>query len=243
MMKIIERILATVFIVSMLLVLIISSVEIAVYADYGYFEDEYEKYDVNNKSGIVNMEMDELIRVTREMMSYLRGNREDLVIYATIDGQTKEFFNDREKSHMADVRDIFVAALDVRVGALLMAALSFGNLFILLHWKDIKILLFRAYLWTIGVLAMFVSAIAVWACIDFTGAFYKFHALFFSDYEWLLDPYISRLINILPQGFFVDTAIRIVVIFIVLILIMGGLLLLAKKVKPGKRAEKIESPE
>ena len=40
MMKIIERILATVFIVSMLLVLIISSVEIAVYADYGYFEDE-----------------------------------------------------------------------------------------------------------------------------------------------------------------------------------------------------------
>ena len=75
------------------------------------------------------------------------------------------------------------------------------------------------------------GAIGIWAFVDFTGAFYKFHALFFSDYEWIFDARTSRLINILPEGFFVDTAIRIVVIFILFILIMGAILLLAKKVK------------
>ena len=78
---------------------------------------------------------------------------------------------------------------------------------------------------------LLIGALGIWAFVDFTGAFYKFHALFFSDYEWILDNDTSRLINILPEGFFVDTAIRIVVIFILFILIMGAILLLAKKVK------------
>ena len=135
---------------------------------------------------------------------------------------------------MADVRDLFVGALSVRWCAIGMAILSLVSLVMLLHWKDIKVLLFRAYLTTIGVLMAALSIIGVWACVDFTGAFYKFHALFFNDYEWILDTNTSRLINILPEGFFVDTAIRIVVIFIMFILIMGGVLLLLKKVKPKK---------
>lgn len=235
MMKVVERILAGILMTSLLIVLIISSVEIAVYSDYGYFEKEFKKYDVNNESGIVNMDMDELVGVTKEMMSYLRGNRDDLVIYAVIDGETKEFFNDREKSHMADVRDVFVAALHVRTGALLMSVISFVNLFLLMYWNDIKKLLFRAYLCAIGVLAAIVCALSIWAYIDFTGLFYKFHALFFSNYEWILDPDISRLVNIVPEGFFVDTAIRIVVIFILLIIIMGALLLFAKNINEKSR--------
>lgn len=230
-MKYIERILAGVFAVSLLLLLIISSVEVAVYADYGYFRKEFEKYDVNNPEGIVNMEMDELMSVTVKMMEYLRGDRDNLDIVAEIDGEQKEFFGEREKSHMADVRDIFVGALKVRWCAVGMAALAIINLFLLLNWKDIKVLLFRAYLAAIGGLMVMLGALGIWAYVDFTEVFYKFHALFFSDYEWILDINTSRLINILPEGFFVDTAIRIVVIFILFILIMGAILLLAKKVK------------
>ena len=234
-MKHVERALAGIFAISMLLVLIISAVEVAVYADYGYFRKEFSKYNVNRPEGIVNMEMDELVSVTKEMMRYLRGDREDLVIVAKIDGQYTEFFNEREKSHMADVRDIFVGALKVRWCAVGMAALSLSNLFLLLRWKDIKVILFRAYLAAIGGLAVALGALGIWAYVDFTEAFYKFHALFFSDYEWILDTRTSRLINILPEGFFVDTAIRIVVIFILLILIMGGVLLLLKKLNLTKQ--------
>ena len=234
-MKNVERILAVIFSISILLVLVISAVEVAVYADYGYFRKEFEKYDVNNPKGIVNMEMDELMNVTVKMMEYLRGDRENLDIVAKIGNEEMEFFGEREKSHMADVRDIFVGALKVRWYAVGMATLAIVNLFLLLRWKDIKVLLFRAYLATIGGLVVLLGALGIWAYVDFTEAFYKFHALFFSDYEWILDTRTSRLINILPEGFFVDTAIRIVVIFILFILIMGGVLLLLKKVNLTKQ--------
>ena len=234
-MKHVERYLAGVFMISVFLVLIISSVEIAVYTDYGFFEKEYKKYDVNNPKGIVNMEMDELISVTKNMMQYLRGNRENLDIIATIDGEEKEFFNTRDKSHMDDVRDLFVGALKVRWFAVGMATLALLSLMMLLYWDDIKVLLFRAYIATLLGLVGVIAALGIWAFIDFTGLFYKFHALFFSDYEWILDTSTSRLINILPEGFFVDTAIRIVVIFILITLIMGAVLLFVKNVNIRKR--------
>lgn len=231
MIKVIERFLAWALMLCLFLILIISAVEIAAYSDWGYYEEEFEKHNVIKDRGLMNIEMDDLMEVTKQMMSYLRGNRENLVIYAEIDGEVQEYFDERDKSHMVDVRNVFVAALDVRAGASLMAIIIFANLCVLMNFDAVKKLLFKAYLWTIGYLSVFITAIAVWAFIDFTGLFYKFHALFFSNYEWILDPKVSRLVNMVPEGFFIDIATRIVVIFIMLILIMGGLLLFAKKNK------------
>ncbi len=227
--KIIQGFLAWALMLCVFLVLIISAVEIAAYGSWDFYRDEYEKHKVITDEGLMNIEMDELIEVTKQMMSYLRGNREDLVIYAEIDGMEQEYFDERDKSHMVDVRDLFVGAIQIRRLAVLMCIIIFANLCLLLKLDAIKKLLFKAYIWTIGYLTAFIVAIAIWAFIDFTGLFYKFHALFFSNYEWLLDVNVSRLVNMVPEGFFVDIAIRIVVIFIILILIMGGILLFWKK--------------
>ena len=67
---------------------------------------EYAKYGVLND---VHMEMDDLLDVTDEMMAYLRGSREDLHVPTIVDGQPREFFNDREIAHMEDVRGLFWA--------------------------------------------------------------------------------------------------------------------------------------
>lgn len=64
---------------ALVLILAVSSVEIAAYSDFGFYEREYTKYNVNSPEGIVNMEMDELVRVTKEMMAYLRGDRKSVV--------------------------------------------------------------------------------------------------------------------------------------------------------------------
>lgn len=238
--RFIQGFLAWAMMLCMFLILIISAVEIAAYGDWEYYEKEFEKHDVIKEKGLMNIEMDDLIEVTKQMMSYLRGERENLIIYAEIDGKVQEYFDERDKSHMVDVRNVFVAALDVRALASVMAIILFINLCLLLSFDAVKKLLFKAYLWTIGYLSIFITAIAVWAVIDFKGLFYKFHALFFSNYEWILDQKVSRLVNMVPEGFFVDIATRIVVIFIMLILIMGGLLLFSMKkrmAKPGNRAE------
>lgn len=241
--KLIHCFLAWAFMVCIFLTMLISSVEIAAYSDWGFYEKEYIKHSVITDEGLMCIEMEELMNVTKQMMSYLRGNRDDLDIYAKIDGQVQEYFDDRDKSHMVDVRELFLGAIQIRRVAIIMAVLIFINLCLLLNLDAVKKILWKAFLWTIGYLSVIIAAIAVWATIDFTGVFYKFHALFFSNYEWILDINVSRLVNMVPEGFFVDIAIRIVVIFIMLILIMGGLLLFWKKAKPRNRMKNIYVPE
>ena len=92
------RIISAVSAFALIIILLISAVDIAAYSDYGYYEEEYNRLGVLNN---IPMEMDDLMDVTKEMMSYLRGNREDLVVITTIDGAQAEFFNDQEKIHMA----------------------------------------------------------------------------------------------------------------------------------------------
>ena len=80
---------------------------------------------------------------------------------------------------------------------------------------------------------MWAAAIVIVAAalVDFTAVFYMFHYIFFDNLAWQLDGEISRLINMLPEGFFVDIAIRIGVIYILSNLII---LALAFFIKRGK---------
>ena len=47
-----------------------------------------------------------------------------------------------------------------------------------------------------------------------------FHHLFFDNDLWILDPAKDNLINLLPEGFFSDTAFRIGEIFLLMELAM-----------------------
>ena len=56
----------------------------------------------------LNMEMPDVMYVTKEMMSFLRGDRENLIVETKVNGETREFFNEDEISHMEDVKKLFV---------------------------------------------------------------------------------------------------------------------------------------
>ena len=142
--KFIQGFLAWALMVCIFLVLLISAVEIAAYGDWGFYEREYEKHNVITDKGLMNIEMDDLMNVTKQMMSYLRGDRDDLVIYAEIDGQVQEYFDDRDKSHMVDLRDLFVGAIQVRRLAIIMGIAIMTNLCLLLKLDAVKKLLFKA---------------------------------------------------------------------------------------------------
>ena len=72
----------------------------------------------------------------------------------------------------------------------------------------------RGVEWTILCLAVIVTAITVAAYKDFVSVFYLMHCMLFNNNNWLLDESTSRLINMLPEGFFIDMGIRIAIIFI-----------------------------
>ena len=67
----------------LIVTLLITSVEAVTYWTPGYYEREYSKYNVTED---VHMEMDDLLDVTKEMMAYLQGNREDLHVPTIVDG-------------------------------------------------------------------------------------------------------------------------------------------------------------
>ena len=113
-MKAVHYVLGVLFTFCLMIVLLITSIEAVAYWTPGYYEKEYTKYHVLED---VHMEMDDLLDVTREMMAYLRGNREDLHVPTIVDGQPREFFNDREIAHMEDVRGLFIGGLHLRIGA------------------------------------------------------------------------------------------------------------------------------
>ena len=61
---------------------------------------------------------------------------------------------------------------------------------------------------------------------DFTKYFILFHHIFFTNDLWILDPATDMLINIVPEGFFMDTAARIALLFGSLSLVLFGVCLL-----------------
>ncbi len=188
----------------LMIILLITSVEAVAYWTPGYYEKEYTKYNV---LADVHMEMDDLLDVTTEMMAYLRGRRPDLHVPAIVDGQPREFFNDREIAHMEDVRGLFLGGLALRTSCIVIAAVC---LIVLVIMKaPLRKVLPRAICAGTGLFFLIICGLAAIIASDFSKYFIIFHHIFFNNDLWLLDPRTDLLINIVPEPFFMDTAARI----------------------------------
>ncbi len=194
--------------------LLITSVEAVCYWTPGYFQHQYEKYHVLDS--LPAMTMEDLLDVTDEMMDYLKGNREDLHVQTTMEGETREFFSEREIAHMEDVQGLFLAAIMLRRFCILFILLSLAV--IAATKGSIPDILPRAVF--LGTLLFFgiAAAIGLLVSTNFSKYFVVFHHIFFDNDLWILDPSVDMLINIVPEGFFRDTAMRIILLFGVLAL-------------------------
>lgn len=209
-MKTLNRIVVTICVIATLVTILLSSVEVAVYGSSSFFEKEYEKYSVLDS---VHMEMDDLMDVTNHLLNYMIGKEDNLVVETIINGQQREFFNDKEKTHMVDVRNLFIAGWNLRNICIAMMVIALLVLIFLNKKKTIKVLA-RGFLIITLVIAIISAILGVVISRDFTSAFITFHKILFPQNEfWILDPNTDLLINIVPEGFFVDMALRIGMIF------------------------------
>lgn len=207
-----------IFAICLMITLLITSVEAIVYWLPGYFEKEYAKYNVTEA---VDMTMEDLLDVTDEMMAYLRGNRADLHVDTTMSGVSREFFNEREIAHMEDVRGLFLDALTIRRGCLMVMALCLIILFLLK--SDFKRTFPRAVCIGTGVFFGVTAMLAGIISTNFSKYFIMFHHIFFTNDLWILNPQTDMLINIVPEGFFSDTVVYIAVTFFLCVLITFGI--------------------
>lgn len=210
-----------------MLIFLITAVEAVAYWTPGYYEKEYAKYGV--LEDLPEMTMEDLLDVTDEMMAFLRGDREDLHVFTQMGGEYREFFNQREIAHMEDVRTLFIGGLWLRRICIAVAAVCLGGVFFWNRRQDggdsssqSRSLLPRSL--CIGTGIFFAAALLIAAIIstNFSKYFVVFHHIFFSNDLWILDPRTDMLINIVPEPFFMDTALRIGIVFAVLAALFFG---------------------
>ena len=194
---------------SIIAALLITSFEIAMYSDFSVYQEEYEKYDVLSD---LDMTMDDVMYVTHEMMDYLRGNGDTLSVITTVEGREQDFFNEQDRFHMAEVRDLFIGGLNIRLGA--CAAVVLCIVFLLISRADIKKIIPRSYWIALGITGIAVALIGIAAVVDFNEVFVQFHHIFFDNDLWIFDPAEDYMIRMLPEGLFYDMVMRIGAIFV-----------------------------
>lgn len=200
---------------AVVVILLISSFQAAMYLDFGVYQREYEKYEVLDDLG---MEMDDVMYVTREMMAYLKGEREVLSVVTTVEGVEQDFFNEQDRLHMEDVQGLFLGGLALRRIGIAVLVLSLA--FLLICKADLRKILARSYQVTVCILGALILLLGNGIARNFNAVFTKFHELFFDNDLWLFDPAEDYMIRMLPEGLFFDMVIRIGILF------LGGLAVL-----------------
>ena len=120
------------------------SIWAAVYGDshYRFYKKEYQKYEVTED---LDMNIDHVMYVTEHMMNYLIGKEEKLSVVTTVEGKEQDFFNERDRMHMRDVRNLFLGGIKVG-GVCLIVAAAILTMF-KKREKDWKRLFFTNNLW------------------------------------------------------------------------------------------------
>ena len=210
-MKRADKILAIVAMFILIIALLLTSFQIAIYGDpeYKFYEKEYTKYNVTES---LNMEMEDVMIVTDHMMDYLIGREAELSIVTDVDGKEQDFFNEQDRLHMWDVQNLFLGGLKLRNILLIITA----AIVILLGVKkaELKILLPNAYTKAFLVFVGILVFLGIAFTIDFTKCFTVFHEIFFTNDLWLFDPRTDYMIRMLPEGFFADMVVRIILFFL-----------------------------
>ncbi|RKD26553.1 integral membrane protein TIGR01906 [Caminicella sporogenes DSM 14501] len=173
---------------------------------------EFDKYNIYKTT---KMNKEDISKVADKLISYMKGEINNLNITAKINGITDEVFGQREKQHMIDVQILFNRGFKLRKISFIVSLLSlFGITFLA---QDRKRELFKVLLWA-GIIPLILMIILfILLKINFYKYFTIFHKIFFTNDLWLLNPETDILIQMLPLGFFIDMCIRILTIFIVIL--------------------------
>lgn len=194
-----------ILIISLPVFLIFSSLHIAT-NDMNFFQNKYEEYNVTEVTGI---KLEGLMEVTKELMDYLKGDRDDILIYEEINGQARQVFMERELLHLEDVQLLFIKSYVVRNISAILSILAIIYLFLYSKKSLAKGLIFSSLI-PIGI--MIVLGIII--SINFYDSFTVFHKILFTNDLWLLNPKTEVLIQMYPLDFFKSISLRILIYFV-----------------------------
>lgn len=176
-----------------------------------FFAAQYVK---NGTDAATGMSFERLEDTTKMLLDYLNDDRDDLNMQAEKHGHMSRVFDQREITHMVDVKNLYAGAQ--------MAMYIFGGValavFAFLFWRQDR----RDFAKGQNTGFNFARILFVIICLSlgfiFTVGFdvfwTNFHKVFFTNDLWILDPAVSTMINMFPLEFFLALCSKILCVFI-----------------------------
>lgn len=232
-MKKLCKILIAVIMPLIMLLMIVLCVE-AFSGDRAWLRREYDKLDINWYTG---MSTDDQIRAFMQMVDYMKGDADSMDVTVTVNGEEMLMYNEREVSHMVDVRALYKKIMIAKWCVIGLAALTLVLSLIAFKGKAEKRELLRftakAAVISFACILLFVLVIALWAVIDFDSFWAVFHIVFLDLESSTFDPAVSRMIRICPAELFSDMVLRIfgtgLALSAVIAALGGACLIISKK--------------
>jgi len=182
--------------------------------DKSFYKEEFLKYGVYSRFPDHNID-----DINSNLLSYLKGDAE----------LETEFFSQREKNHLSDVKAliqffIFLLYSSLIVFIILLTALIFIS----------KQQIYSVYVLIFGGILTLIDTILFYILIriNFSFIFSTFHKIFFEADSWLFTA-TDNLINLYPIGFFYDITAKIIINTLVsaLLLVIIGLVIRRVRIK------------
>jgi len=214
----VRRILAVFSAVVLILVILLTTIEWKAF-DLDFFRAEYKKLD---SAAVIGMSESDLMRTTEGLLDYIQGDRDNLSIVAEINGEDRAVFNQREITHMVDVQRLYAGSHTLRNAGIVVFLLLLGALRWVAGDKFLRSLA-GGYLSGAVVLTGLLGVMALAISRDFLLFWNRFHMLFFTNDLWLLNPETDILIQIVPEQFFFDLVVRILVSFSLIVVGLGAI--------------------
>ena len=165
----------------------------------------FDKYDVGAWTGI---ERGELLSAAGQIRDYFGDKTPDLDVRVVQRGVLQSIYEEREVSHMRDVKGLVRGVYRVQevAGAYLGVFLTLG----LAVGRRRFLRPLRSYVGIGGIVTLGLVLVAgLVSLVGFDRLFLAFHLVSFSNDFWQLDPSRHDLIAMFPQGFFFDATMWI----------------------------------
>ena len=174
--------------------------------DLNFYKDFYQK---ENLSSSIGTSSDNLINNTQNLLNYL-NKKEQL---------NTDWFSEKDILHMVDVQNLYTFSHNIMIYCFITFILSTIIIILILRGKSLLYItkIFNKVLLLFIVLVGGLSAVIAY---NFNSFWIKFHTTLFSNDLWLLSPNESNLIKMVPEDFFVNLIVKIIIYILILFILL-----------------------
>lgn len=174
--------------------------------DINFYKTFYQK---ENIADYIGTSSDNLINNTQNLLNYL-NKKEQL---------NTDWFSEKDILHMVDVQNLYTFSHTIMIYCFITFILSTIIIILILRGKSLLYItkIFNKVLLLFIVLIGGLSTIIAY---NFNSFWIKFHTTLFSNDLWLLSPSESNLIKMVPEDFFVNLIIRIIIYILILFILL-----------------------